>query len=191
MILWIRYGTLSCIYEWILIVSRLIFVCVSGSLYPEFIWKHNIHLHLLVSGICLHLRCGSGYSRWVVYIQTIKHLFHMQLCLRLVFECRQRVLLLCRTNGCWWTFNPPRSSALIWYYILSALVTFYLNVCFSISTNGITVCFVKLNRDTWANEAVSQTISTNFIFWQVSSLLCWLEQWWLIHFCILKVLFCW
>ncbi|KAH9698589.1 Plant UBX domain-containing protein 7 [Citrus sinensis] len=24
-----------------------------------------------------------------------------------------------------------------------------------------------LNRDTWANEAVSQTISTNFIFWQV------------------------
>ncbi|RVX11467.1 Plant UBX domain-containing protein 7 [Vitis vinifera] len=25
-----------------------------------------------------------------------------------------------------------------------------------------------LNRDTWANEAVAQTISTNFIFWQVS-----------------------
>ncbi|KAK3222369.1 hypothetical protein Dsin_009394 [Dipteronia sinensis] len=24
-----------------------------------------------------------------------------------------------------------------------------------------------LNRDTWANEAVSQTVSTNFIFWQV------------------------
>ncbi|XP_062113102.1 plant UBX domain-containing protein 7 isoform X3 [Humulus lupulus] len=24
-----------------------------------------------------------------------------------------------------------------------------------------------LNRDTWANEAVSQTISTNFVFWQV------------------------
>ncbi|GLT55402.1 hypothetical protein SLA2020_285270 [Shorea laevis] len=24
-----------------------------------------------------------------------------------------------------------------------------------------------LNRDTWANEAVSQTIGTNFIFWQV------------------------
>ncbi|KAI9119552.1 hypothetical protein K1719_009428 [Acacia pycnantha] len=24
-----------------------------------------------------------------------------------------------------------------------------------------------LNRDTWANEAVSQTINTNFIFWQV------------------------
>ncbi|KAF9622546.1 hypothetical protein IFM89_032111 [Coptis chinensis] len=24
-----------------------------------------------------------------------------------------------------------------------------------------------LNRDTWANEAVAQTISTNFIFWQV------------------------
>ncbi|GAY48594.1 hypothetical protein CUMW_112900 [Citrus unshiu] len=24
-----------------------------------------------------------------------------------------------------------------------------------------------LNRDTWANEAVSQTISTNFIFWQI------------------------
>ena len=31
-------------------------------------------------------------------------------------------------------------------------------------------CFLKLNRDTWANEAVSQTISTNFIFWQVGSL---------------------
>ncbi|XP_052881607.1 plant UBX domain-containing protein 7 isoform X4 [Gossypium arboreum] len=28
------------------------------------------------------------------------------------------------------------------------------------------VCF-KLNRDTWGNEAVSQTVSTNFIFWQV------------------------
>lgn len=25
----------------------------------------------------------------------------------------------------------------------------------------------KLNRDTWANEAVAQTIKTNFIFWQV------------------------
>ncbi|KAM6546660.1 hypothetical protein CsatB_027396 [Cannabis sativa] len=25
----------------------------------------------------------------------------------------------------------------------------------------------KLNRDTWSNEAVSQTISTNFVFWQV------------------------
>ncbi|KAI4385834.1 hypothetical protein MLD38_003826 [Melastoma candidum] len=25
-----------------------------------------------------------------------------------------------------------------------------------------------LNRDTWANEAVAQTISTNFVFWQVS-----------------------
>ncbi|XP_062088024.1 plant UBX domain-containing protein 7-like [Humulus lupulus] len=24
-----------------------------------------------------------------------------------------------------------------------------------------------LNQDTWANEAVSQTISTNFVFWQV------------------------
>ncbi|MCI18887.1 UBX domain-containing protein 2-like [Trifolium medium] len=26
----------------------------------------------------------------------------------------------------------------------------------------------KLNRDTWANDAVSQTISTNFIFWQLA-----------------------
>jgi len=38
--------------------------------------------------------------------------------------------------------------------------------------------FVKLNRDTWANEAVSQTIKTNFIFWQVSLLLCSPEHWW-------------
>ena len=30
--------------------------------------------------------------------------------------------------------------------------------------------FLKLNRDTWGNEAVSQTISSNFIFWQVSVL---------------------
>lgn len=30
---------------------------------------------------------------------------------------------------------------------------------------------LKLNRDTWANEAVAQTIKTNFIFWQVRIIL--------------------
>nr|AEV41076.1 putative UBX domain-containing protein [Oryza minuta] len=31
----------------------------------------------------------------------------------------------------------------------------------------LSVSFIKLNRDTWANEAVAQTIRSNFIFWQV------------------------
>ena len=31
-------------------------------------------------------------------------------------------------------------------------------------------CCLQLNRDTWGNEAVSQIISVNFIFWQVSIL---------------------
>jgi hypothetical protein len=42
--------------------------------------------------------------------------------------------------------------------------------------------FVKLNRDTWANDAVSQIISTNFIFWQVSLLIYSPEYWWSIYF---------
>lgn len=45
----------------------------------------------------------------------------------------------------------------------------------------------KLNRDTWANEAVAQTIRTNFIFWQVGvwlPLICIYIYYWslIIHF---------
>ncbi|KAJ4842098.1 hypothetical protein Tsubulata_007946 [Turnera subulata] len=36
-----------------------------------------------------------------------------------------------------------------------------------LTLGAVTLMLMKLNRDTWANEAVAQTISTNFIFWQV------------------------
>lgn len=41
--------------------------------------------------------------------------------------------------------------------------------CFGVLT--LFWLLMKLNRDTWANEAVAQTISSNFIFWQVCMML--------------------
>lgn len=43
-------------------------------------------------------------------------------------------------------------------------LTFFFIVCLYLHLVGV---FMQLNRDTWANEAVAQTIKTNFIFWQV------------------------
>lgn len=52
---------------------------------------------------------------------------------------------------------------LAWLTFFSYLLIYFLN-----ARAYSSICiFVQLNRDTWANEAVAQTIKANFIFWQV------------------------
>lgn len=73
----------------------------------------------------------------------------------------------CRTNGSLSTCSPPRNLALIWY-VASVTPSLPVSYSFSLSVSlKISIPILKLNRDTWGNEAVAQTIKTYFIFWQV------------------------
>lgn len=104
-------------------------------------------------------------------------LFALDLLTNCKFPCmhiwRLKWMLLSRKSGYWLTSNPQRNLVLTWYFLCLSFVDHnflhfsnhnsnLLFVYFSL------VIFKKLNRDTWANETLSQTIRSNFLFWQVS-----------------------
>jgi hypothetical protein len=163
----IEASRIFCMYKLISLVNALLdYYKMTGT------WNQNI---IVDYWIYLQILCGRVHSRWViVHILWNGETFSWYALVTKVWAltagkkcrfCAGQVVIGQHTIY---------QGIQLTYGIFFSVLHFQFSWLFvsALSLPVTIFFFVKLNRDTWANDAVSQTISTNFIFWQVSLLFC-------------------